>query len=400
MWDYDTGLRGGDDKLAEAHTFQLPGASGQLTSAVRMRFSTSEGGERGPDLYVRIVKPAGAAFEEFVRNSYFATGSPYWPSKVQSNEEGGFYREDFDGDTVGVEQPVRLVMSLVGKIRIRAALESYAIVSNEFEKLPAGIPVKIMDSKPAASQPLLNTATTDENGAIGAVIQQREDYRPSIYFQIDRDAGESTVNLVDYFGDHTSWNSRDKQAEIVAADGAVRTRSGHFENWTDTTLVAANERLRFRLEAPRIQMHLRFEYFDREAGGYRPLPVGTEVEVWKDDAAAVHAQVIGVIGQDGRAELSVPKEGDERPTLYARVVMRRRLSTEDPVLAPTATVLEAGAVLRWETRGQTAADGADCGPVCQRREPGGHSRQPRDLPYRRRSRRRHDSSTPRRLCCG
>ncbi|NOZ30057.1 MAG: hypothetical protein GXP39_18660, partial [Chloroflexi bacterium] len=359
VWDYDPIT--GDDKLAKGHTVQLRGPDGELTSAVRMTFSTSESGERGPDLYCRVIKPSGAEFAEFIANSFFAAGADHWSSRSQTASEGGFYEEDFSGDRLGIDSPLRLILRPTG-IRIQAAFESYSVVNNEFEKLPAGIPVKIMDSNPAAPQPVLATVTTDENGEIRTSLPKREDYHPSIYFLIEKTGDPSLFLLVDYFLDQDRWDSRTKQGEVIASDGSVRTISGHFQNWTQDSLVGANERLRFRLEAPGIQMHLRFEYFDREAGGYRPLPVGTEVEVWEDDAAATQPLVTGTVGQDGRAEIAVPKGGRDRLNLYARVVMRRRLSAgSDAIIPPTVDVRQGGNVIHWDTKGQTATDGTTAG---------------------------------------
>jgi len=40
-------------------------------------------------------------------------------------------------------------------ILVQARLQHLDIISNEFEAFPAGIPVKIMDSKPSAPQALV-----------------------------------------------------------------------------------------------------------------------------------------------------------------------------------------------------------------------------------------------------
>lgn len=357
VWDYDPVT--GDDRLALGRTAASTDADGNAASAIRLTFSTYESGERGPDLYCRILSPGGAEFSEFRRNSYFVNGAPYWHSKIVPVENGGFYEEDFSGNRLGITSPLSMTMRLTG-IQVHVSLEYLDIVSNEFEAFPAGMPVKIMDSKASAPRPLMAQVTTDDNGEIRAILQKRVDYEPSVYFLIEKDDSVEPFVFVSYFHDNDSWDSRQRQVALVARDGGVSTRSGHFENVDEDTLVEEGERLRFRISGPRISLHLRFEYYNREAAGYVALPEGTKLEAWKDDAGATSPLVTGRVGGNGSAELSVPKGSEEQLDLYVRVVMDRKLESGTELPAEVE-VHSGGNVITWETRGKTATDGTTAG---------------------------------------
>lgn len=354
VWDYDPVA--GDDKLAQGRTASSADPQGEPASALHLTFSTYESGERSPDLYLKVLAPSGEGFSDFRQRSYFINGAPHWMSNLDPNGGGRFYGDDFSGNRLGIPTPVSVVMRPRG-IAVHAALEYQDMLSEEFERLPAGIPVKIMDSKVSAPSAVLGRATTDANGEIRTVLQRRTDHQPSIYFLIERDHAVHAFTFVSYFWREEHWDSRTQQGEIVAPDDSVlRTVPGHFENWTDRRLVAEGERLRFRLGSPTIFVHLRFEYFDREKGAFQPLPKGVQVQVWEDDAAAASPLVVGTVGDNGRADLAVPKGGRQRLNLYARVVMRKRLGGESPV-QPDVRVHNGGSVVTWDTKGRTATDG-------------------------------------------
>ncbi|MBI5015285.1 MAG: S8 family serine peptidase [Deltaproteobacteria bacterium] len=355
VWDYDPVTA--DDRLAEGRTAASTGPDGRPASAVHLTFSTTESGERGPDLYVKVLRPAGAEFEEFLAASFFAGGAREWVSREIAGADGGFYREDFDGDRFGLDGSVGVVLRPAG-LRVNAVFESFDAALGEFRPFPQGIPVQLRDANPDASPALLATAVTGESGAIAAVVPRRAGYNPSLYFRIEKDPANEWFAFVWYFTSEDRWDSREKQAEVVAAGGGVTAREGIFRNWAQDMLVAAGERLRFRLESPGIQVHLRFQYFDREAGTQTDLPAGTEVELWEDGAAG-RSLVTAAVGSGGRLEATVPKGGRDRLDLFARVLMRRRLSAAagDP-LGPAAQVRKAGNLVHWDTRGNTAVGGA------------------------------------------
>ena len=73
----------------------------------------------------------------------------------------------------------------------------YNGIFNRFEALPEGIEVVIKDSKNGAPTPILARATTDEHGEIRAVIVQREDHQPSIFFSIEKDESNPAFGFVD-----------------------------------------------------------------------------------------------------------------------------------------------------------------------------------------------------------
>ncbi len=355
VFDYDPIT--GDDKMGEGHTVQVRGPDGQLTSALRLTFSTLESGERGPDIYCRVPRPAGPEFADFVANSFFASGAEAWSSRDVPTADGGFYLDDFDGDRIGIDTPVRMVIRPSG-ITIRARFETQSIITHEFEPLPEGVTVKVMDSRASAPQPTLATLTTNAQGEIHTVLARRDGYKPSIYFLIERADNAGLAPLIDYFAGQATWDSRTRGGEAVAADGSVRPITGHFQEWEQARLAPANEQLRFRLEAPGILMHLRFEYYDREERAFVPLPAGVEVEAWENAVGATNPLVTGVVGANGQVELSAPKGGRPRLNLYARVLMRRRLTAAPgALLPPVAEVHKGGNRLSWETRGRNAVDG-------------------------------------------
>lgn len=357
VWDYDSVTN--DEKLAQGRTAISANAAGQPTSVLHLTFSTYESGERWPDIYLKVLKPAGPDFAEFVNNSFFAAGAATWSSRDQTTASGGFFAEGFSGKKIGITEAVQAVI-VPSVIYVHAAFEYFSQTSNQFEKLPQGIEVKVRDSNRAAPQPLLARATTDAKGEIATALPRRADYRPSIYFEIERTvATKDDFVGVDYFLNQNLWDSRTRQGEIIAADNTVSSTAGHFQDWTQDKLVAANQRLRFRLESPGILMHLRFQYYDRDgAGGYVDLPPGTEVEAWEDAGAS--SLVKGTVGANGRVELTVPKGGRPQLDLNAHVVMRRRL-TGDPkvVRVPTVEVSKAGNVMYWDTKNHQATDGSD-----------------------------------------
>ncbi len=356
IYDYDP--VSGDDKLAQGRTLVSGDATGQPTSVLHLTFSNYESGEGSPDIYLKVLKPTGPDFAEFVDNSFFAAGATSWVSKNQATATGGFFAEDFDGNKIGIPDAVTLTLRPVG-IQVRAAFEYFSTTGDQFHKLPQGIEVKIKDSKASAPQPLLARATVDANGEIVALLPRSGDYRPSIYFEIEKNVtNEARFAGVDYFQNQSLWDSRTHQGEIIAADNTISTISGHFENWQPDSLVAINQRLRFHLEGPGILMHLRFQYYDHEApGGYVDLPPGTEVEAWEDDLAAVSSLEVRTVGANGRVDFLLPKRGRNQLNLFARVVMRRRLTTSDVIIIPTVDVLKAGNIVHWDTKGHSATDG-------------------------------------------
>lgn len=356
IWDADPVW---DDKVAQGRTVSSANPVGEPASALHLTFSTYESGERGPDLYCKVLSPASEEFEEFRQNSFFVNGASDWNSKTDTEESDGFYEEDFTGDRLGIPEPITMTIRPRG-IRVHAAFEHLSIVSNEFEPFPEGVPVKIMDSKTSAPQPELANVTTDDNGEIRAVLQRREEYNPSVYFLIEKDDDVDAFVFVNYFLDNDRWDSHERQATIIARDGSVSARNGHFENVSDNSLVEEGERLRFRLSSPRILLHLRFEYYDREVAAYAPLPEGTKLEVWRDDAAATSPLITGTVGENGSAELSVPKGSEEQLDLYVRVVMHRRFETDTQVPAEVE-VRSGGNIVHWDTRGHTATDGVTAG---------------------------------------
>lgn len=341
VWDYDP--VSGDDRLAQGRTTLSVNAAGQPTSVLHLTFSTYESGEGSPDIYLKVLKPTGPDFAEFVNNSFFAAGAASWTSKDQTTATGGFFLEDYGSNRIGIPEAVVAVIRPRG-IQVRAAFEYFSATSNQFEKLRGGIEVKVKDSKASAPQPLLGRATTNDNGEITTVIPRRGDYRPSLYFEIEKTvATERDFLGIDYFRAQNLWDSRTHQGEVVAADNSVTSISGHFQNWAQDTLVAANQRLRFRLESPGILMHLHFQYYDHEApAGYVDLPRDTEVEAWENVAGAASPLVVGTVGANGRVELSVPKGNRPHLDLLVRVVMRRRLAGD-----VTVEVSKAGNVIRW-----------------------------------------------------
>jgi serine protease AprX len=361
VWDYDPGPR--DQKLAQGRTAISVNAAGQPASVVHLNFSTHGSTERDPDLYLKVLKPAEFELEEFANNSFFATGAAEWSSFDRTTQRAipdGFYQENFTGPNIGVGAPVQLTIRPAG-MPVRVAFEYFSGSSSQFEKLPRGVEVKVRDSNPTARQPLLATARTDANGEIVTILPRPAGSHPGIYFEIDgTGSNQGRVVTIDFFQSQHLWDSRTHRGEDVAANGTVSAISGHFQNWTQPSLVAADHRLRFRLEAPGILMHLRFQYWDREVTppAYVDLPPGIEVEVWEDVAAPVSPLVTGTVGQNGRLELSVPKGGRPQLDLFARVVMRRRL-TGDPDIPPTAEVRKAGNIVHWDTNtaGRTAVGG-------------------------------------------
>jgi hypothetical protein len=361
VWDYDPGPR--DQKLAQGRTAVSVNAAGQPESVLHLTFSTYGSSERDPDIYLKVLKPTDFEFDQFVNNSFFATGAAAWSSfdrNTQRPVPGGFYQVDVIDSNIGVRTPVQLTIRPTG-MPVRVAFEYFSPSFNQFEKLPSGVEVKVRDSNASARQPLLATATTDDNGEIVTILPLPTDSHPSIYFEIDgTGTNQEKLLIVDFFQSQHVWNSLTHRGEDVAANGAVTPISGHFQNWTQNTLVAANHRLRFRLEAPGILMHLRFQYYDREVmpAGYVDLPPGIEVEVWEDVPAAASPLVTGTVGQNGRVELSVPKGNRPQLDLFARVVMRRRL-TDDTEIPPTAEVRKAANIVHWDTNApaRIATDG-------------------------------------------
>jgi subtilisin family serine protease len=354
IWDDDTF---NDDLIDTAATRASAHPDGGPATVIDHTINTYEGGERNPDLYIRVLMPEGDAFSDFRRRSYFVSGAPYWMSNLFDEADGGFYRESFGGDSVGVSGAVSVIMRPSG-IRVHAKIEVYDPVFNQFEKIPEGVEVVLRDSKNGAPTPILARAATDENGEIRAVILQREDHEPSIYFTIDKDENDPTFSHIGFFYENDRYSSRNVDVEVVSPEGTVSTRSGHFENWTDPRLVAADETLRIRLRPPGVLAHLKFEYFDREAGTHLPVPQGTHIQAWLDGA---HAEAVnGMVGPDGRAELSVPKNGADKITFSVRVRMSRSFADEpDPVIGPRVIVRQGGSVIEWDTRNRNDATGAN-----------------------------------------
>jgi hypothetical protein len=214
------------------------------------------------------------------------------------------------------------------------------------------VPVKVKDSKPTAPQQTLATLATDSNGAIRTTLPRRQGHNPSIYFEVERVVA---LEALEYFTEHERWDSREKQCEVVAADGTVSQTDGHFENVTGNALVGTGERIRFRLGAPWTLAHLHLQYYDRESTGYVDIPKGVRVEAWEDHASASQALAVGAVGENGRVDLAVPKGDRNR---YVRVVMRRTLSAaEGTASPPTAEVRKASSVVHWDTKGHTAVGG-------------------------------------------
>ncbi|GAB6908661.1 hypothetical protein JCM12296A_45010 [Desulfosarcina cetonica] len=354
IWDDDTF---NDDLIDTATTRASAHPEGGPATVVDHTINTYESGERNPDLYIRVLMPEGDAFSDFRRRSYFVSGAPYWMSNLFDEVDGGFYRESFSGNSVGVSGAVSVIMRPSG-IRVHAKIEVYDPVFNQFENIPEGVDVVLRDSKNGAPTPILARAATDENGEIRAVILQREDHEPSIYFTIDKDENDPTFNHIGFFDENDQYSSRNVDVEVVSPEGTVSTRSGHFENWTDPRLVAADETLRIRLRPPGVLAHLKFEYFDREAGAHLPVPQGTHIQAWLDGA---HAEAVnGMIGPDGRAELSVPKNGADKITFSVRLRMSRSFADEpDPVIGPRVIVRQGGSVIAWDTRNLNDSTGAN-----------------------------------------
>jgi len=147
---------------------------------------------------------------------------------------------------------------------------------------------------------------------------------------------------------------------VVNTEGEVSTRSGHFENLSEARLVSEDKQLRLRITSPKVSLNLRFEYFNREKAAYVPLPSGTKLEVWKDSAGETSPLVTGRVGQNGSAELSVPKGSEDKLDLYVRVVMQIELDSGTQLPAE-AEVYSGASVITWETRGKTATDGTTAG---------------------------------------
>jgi len=345
IWDDDTF---NDDLIDTATTRASAHPEGGPATVVDHTINTYESGERNPDLYIRVLMPEGDEFSDFRRRSYFVSGAPYWMSNLFDEADGGFYRESFSGNSVGVSGAVSVIMRPSG-IRVHAKIEVYDPVFNQFENISEGVEVVLRDSKNSAPTPILARATTDENGEIRAAILQREDHEPSIYFTIDKDENNPAFSHIGFFDESDQYSSRNVDVEVVSPEGTVSTRSGHFENWTDPRLVAADETLRIRLRPPGVLAHLKFEYFDREAGAHLPVPRGTHIQAWLDGAPA--EAVNGMVGPDGRAELSVPKNGADTITFSVRLRMSRSFADEpDPVIGPKVIVRQGGAVIAWDTR--------------------------------------------------
>jgi hypothetical protein len=216
-----------------------------------------------------------------------------------------------------------------------------------------------MDSRPGAAHPLLATVRTDAHGAISTVVPRRgDDDKPSIYFLIEK-TDDPLFLFIRYFLTQQTWDSRMFQAEVIDVNGNVTsTVPGHFQEVDHDELVTPPSRLRFRLESPGVHVHLRFEYFDREAGAFRPVPPRTIVEAWEDVAGATQPLVRGEVGANGAVELAVPNNNRPQIDLFVRLVMKRTLtSNEDSVSPATVEVRKAGATLRYDTKGNTATDG-------------------------------------------
>ena len=347
----------GDDKMGQTRTLRTTLPDGKPATHAHLTFSTIESGEGSPDIYFRIPKPTGPEFADFIAGSFFASGADAWSSKSQPDASGGFFADDFDGNQIGIPVPLQLVIRPVG-IHVRAVFEFFS--GSEYRPLPADVPVRIVDA--GNPEHVFVTPHTDAHGEINTVVA-RGDSKPDLAFRILKSDAAAKLAGVDFFASHDTFDSASGQVEVLAADGSVAsTQAGRFDDVDRDELVPAGQKLRLRLESPGIHVNVRFEYFDREAGGVQPVPEGTEVEVWEDAATATQPLVRGVVGPNGRAELAVPRGDRASFDLFVRLVMRRRLGPDvHAANAPAVAVTKGGTQVRFDTKGQTATDGTTSG---------------------------------------
>ena len=343
-----------DDLLATSHTALRQGTAGP-ESVVHLTFSTFESGERQPDLYVKVKRPAGAEFAEFLSSSFFAAGADAWESRERPAD--GFFLEDFTGTRHGVPVPPHVVLRPEG-ITVQATFESRNPFG-EFRPLPAGIPVEILDSAAGSPRPHLGETRTDAQGRIGTVVARVGDHQPErLPAHLARRERphlrarrllphQRGVRLAhaDRRGDRRGRRGHDP-ARPLAPSQHRHARAGRLDP-------AGAARVARRRRPPALPvLRPRGRRDAQRARGHRGRGLGGRRR------APCRPLALGRLDANGRASLGVSRGGRATIDLFARLVMRRRLDVGDSVANSDVVVTRAGAPVHFDTKGRAAVGGA------------------------------------------